>query len=184
MQTWEYAPQYAIRTYAFISPFILVGHILKSLQLSKFAIFVGIRSVIAFFSALSHSFLINAYKSTLGEEFSFILFVFFLASPGIFFSSSSLLPSSICGSLVSLSVGYWFQNQDELCIIFGCIAVLWSGWPFVGLIFAPLGVHILYRRFKKNGIYSVIYISFIGILAIVAIASPAALIDIYSYNKW
>ena len=184
MQTWEYAPQFAIRTYAFISPFLIVGQTLKYLLLTKFAIFVGIRCAIAFVAAISHTFLINSFNSMLSEEYSFIFFIFFVTSPGIFFSSSSLLPSSICSSLVSLSVGYWFRKKDELCILFGCIAVLWSGWPFVGLIFAPLGLHILYRRFMYNGMYSVLYILTTGVVLLVTIGAPAALIDIYYYDKW
>ena len=43
MQTWEYSPTYAIRSYAFIYPFYIIGSLLKYFSFSKIQIFYGIK---------------------------------------------------------------------------------------------------------------------------------------------
>jgi hypothetical protein len=43
-----------------------------------------------------------------------------------------------------LSFAYWMNNKFLHSITFGSFAVLWTGWPFVGLILLPIGLHMLY----------------------------------------
>ena len=53
-------------------------------------------------------------------------------STGIFYSSTSYLPSAVCSSLLVLSMSSLLRSRFVVTISLGCIAVLWTGWPFVG----------------------------------------------------
>jgi alpha-1,2-mannosyltransferase len=88
MQTWEYAPQYAIRTYTFISPFWAIGFVLKSLNFSKLNIFYGIRIFLGLFTAISETFFVSTIHEKYGEMISEFTFIFLLFSSGVLYCST------------------------------------------------------------------------------------------------
>jgi hypothetical protein len=53
-------------------------------------------------------------------------------------------------SVVMLATSTWMKGYYVLTIILGCIAVLWSGWPFVGILFVPLGIHMLWATYYDS----------------------------------
>ena len=143
MQTWEYAPQYAIRTYSFICPFYLLSAALVKLGLTKVAIFRIVRSLIGVFTAYSESAFLSAISINIGSDVASITCLFMLFSPGLFFCATSYLPSAVCTSLLMLSCAAWLQQHFIKSIFWGCVAVLCTGWPFCGLLFLPLGIHMV-----------------------------------------
>ena len=59
--------------------------------------------------------------------------------------------SAVIMSLVMFAAASWMTHKYELTILWGCLAVLWSGWTFAGVIFIPLAYPcygILYQYYK------------------------------------
>ena len=150
MQTWEYSPSYAIRTYAFITPFWLLGSALKLFDSSKVNMFYSIRTALAILSALSESFFVVAIYEYYGKSIGDLTLVFTLFSSGILYCSSALLPSAVIMSLVMIATTSWLRGRHLTTILIGCISVLWSGWPFIGIIYVPFGLHMLFDTFFNN----------------------------------
>jgi alpha-1,2-mannosyltransferase len=150
MQTWEYSPLYAIRTYAFISPFWVMCSVLKLFQFSKLGVFFGIRIFLGTAAALSETFFVSAVYENYGRTVGNLTFVFTLFSSGILYCSTALLPSAVIMSLVMIASASWLRHQHSLTIFLGCITVFWSGWPFAAVIFVPFGLHMLVDTYSSS----------------------------------
>lgn len=191
MQTWEYSTQFALRTYAFIWPNVLLCKVISIVlgPLTKKMTFYAIRMMFGVFTAYAESRFSSAIMKVFNEERGLTVAVLICISPGIFLSSTSYLPSAQAMSLVMLSCSNWMEKRYIASIAFGSIAVCWTGWPFVALVFIPIGVHMLFTTFSSGSAVasSLKKISrFIaqGLLTLLAVAVPASLIDIWTYNKW
>jgi alpha-1,2-mannosyltransferase len=183
MQTWEYAPEYAIRTYAFIVPFWCLGYVISQFVASKLAVFYGIRAVLGCVNAYISANFVKQVNITFGERMASALFVLMLASPGIFYASTAYLPSAATMSLCMLAFSSWLGDKYVRAIFWGCLAVLWTGWPFVGVILVPLGLHMLISTFLKTGVRGAFWLALSGAVVLVCVAAPPVLIDSYFYGK-
>ena len=192
MQTWEYSPDFAIRTYAFIYPLFVVGSVVKSFFPNKVQLFLFFRVLFGFSTAFSEAMFLNAIKMKF-QNIEFILaFVFTAFSSGMFFASTSFLPSAVTMNFVMLSYSQWMKKKYLASIAFGCIAVFWSGWPFVSILFLPIGVHMLWnqyeygylkRKSQYDGWFESLKLIVFGIVILLLIAIPAFLLDMKMYNK-
>lgn len=148
MMTWEYSPEFAIRTYAFVLPFIPMSRLLTIMGCDKITIFFSIKLVLGQGFAWAASQLLRSVRLSLccgprdeedevqGMETMLFSLALLLAAPGIFFSSTAFLPSAVCSSLVMAAIANWSDcghPRRELygyfaAIVFGCLAVVASGW--------------------------------------------------------
>ena len=192
MQTWEYAEQFAIRTYAFILPFLGISTLFKvyfKVQL-KISFFLIIRLTLSVMSAYSEKRFVLAIQKLFGITIALNTAMFMILSPGIFICSTAFLPSAVAMSVVMLSISFWMEGMYVFSIAMGCIAVFWTGWPFVGVLFVPLGLHMLVvaccpseeKNSKTN--YSVFSLILYGFITLIFIAGSAAAVDIFMYKKW
>lgn len=184
MQTWEYSPVYAIRTYAFILPFRWFATTLKGFSIEGREIFLGVRLALAIFNAIAESGFVSHIRYKLGSQTGMLTMALMMCSPGLFYSMTSFLPSSVAASLVMLAFSSWLEDHFFSAIACGCVAVLCTGWPFVGLILLPMGFHMLlaaYYRKRKWG--DVVVLCFSGATIVLSVAAPPFLIDSYMYNK-
>ena len=193
MQTWEYSPTYAIRTYSFIYPFYLIVSMLKLTGVSKQMIFYIIKALLGTCAAIAETRFISTLHRTVGLSVSANAAVFLFLSPGVFFASTSYLPSAVCMSLLMLSISSWLENRFLNCIIWGSIAVLCTGWPFVGLLFLPLGLHMVVHSYASviyskgthlSALRKVAQLAGAGIIVIAVIQGSVLLLDYKYYNRW
>ena len=198
MQTWEYSPEYAIRTYAFVLPFVPFCKVLSFLGFSKITIFYGVKFVLGQGFAWAMSRFLNAIKAQFGEDIMYSSLVLLLSSPGIFFSSTSYLPSAACSSLIMGAFSSWLncngcQRQLRgyfLSIFFGCIAVIYSGWPFVAVLFVPMGISMVMACVTTKdaslgeGLRSLLLLLFGGVCILILTAVTVGAIDSVMYGKW
>jgi len=193
MQTWEYAPQYAIRTYAFIYPFVIIANTLKWLGWGKEAIFYSIKAILGTCCAFAQTRLVSTLSRTVGMSASSNAAVLLVLAPGVFFASTSFLPSAACMTLLMLSISCWLENRFLNSILWGTIAVLSTGWPFCGLLFLPLGIHMLVHSYASvmyskgthaSAIRKVLQVIFGGILSVVFVQTAVFLLDHHFYAKW
>lgn len=191
MQTWEYSPDYAIRTYAFIAPLWGAGEALKAVlgrgDDAKVEVFYGIRVLLGIFTALAQAKFLTAIRQSHGVEgpllfrLTLLLLVF---APGVFFSSTSFLPSAVAMSCVMMCCSEWMMGKHLSLIFWGSVAVLMTGWPFVGLIVLPLGIHMLVQRFQLSGqLMGVVNFAFSALRIVAVVAITAGAIDIVAYKR-
>jgi hypothetical protein len=211
MQTWEYAPQYAIRTYSFITPFWIFGSFLKFLNVQKLFVFYGIRMLLGCFGAISEGFYVVTIYENYGVEIGRYTLLFLLCSSGVLYCSTALLPSAVIMSIMMVSSSLWIRRQYIATIFLGCVAVLWSGWPFVGILFIPFGLHMLWdtyyntdkndniieqevtknvedkmeisNRERFEGMQNVVILCFQGLFILMLAAGSAIAVDYFMYNR-
>lgn len=83
MQTWEYSPQYAIRSYVFILPLYLLGRFLQNfLSLEKISLFFAIKLCLGFFYLWSSVQLAQTIRKVVPNDMYRYCFVLLTLSPG------------------------------------------------------------------------------------------------------
>lgn len=154
MQTWEYSPLFAIRTYAFVLPLVPFAHVGDIIGISKINYFFFCKLLLGLLFTMSSKQFYGSVRDKMGCRMANYTFLFLLSSPGIFFCSTALLPSAVCASLVMLSFASWLRGYNIWGIFYGCVAVIWSGWPFVAVVFVPIGVHMVCTRWTDPPVLS------------------------------
>lgn len=185
MQTWEYAPEYAIRTYSFIAALWPFGFFYKTVGLSKPEIFLGIRLILGSFTAYAESKLVWAIEEVFGLAYMQLMTMILVFSPGIFFSATAFLPSAVAMSLTMLFLGAWLKGEFVTAIAWACISVLCTGWPFVGLLYLPFGLHMLSKRNSEAGLVKgVMPLCYRGAFVLVFFLAISTAIDFLLYGKF
>lgn len=174
MQTWEYAPQYALRTYAYLLPMaglakclqfilkilptttlrhLLSGSVQRNILISaamdshddKPLLFAMLRSSLALISCYSElSFLSSIYDIISPNSAHFTALCSFTAA-GNFHANQAFLPSSSVMILWRLSAADQLRGYDGCAIFWGLVAVLAVGWPFCAVLFIPTGLCALWK---------------------------------------
>ncbi|XP_071527960.1 alpha-1,2-mannosyltransferase ALG9 [Panulirus ornatus] len=145
-QTWEYAPQYALRSYTYILIHAVPGWIYSSLlQSNRMLVFFFIRCMLAlgcsgcelyFYRGICREFGANVGRLTL----SILVF-----AAGMFISSTAYLPSSFAMYMTLMSMGAWYHQSYELAIFTTAISAF-LGWPFAAAIGIPVAYDIVFRK--------------------------------------
>ena len=129
MQTWEYSPLYAIRSYTFLSPLARIGDVINSMTntVKPSNIFYFYRFIIGGFSFYCQSVFCNTIYWKVDSNIGIILYWLMFTTAGILFYSTSLLPSAISCNLLMLSISNFIRKSDLLAIGWGCVAVCSTG---------------------------------------------------------
>jgi alpha-1,2-mannosyltransferase len=199
LQTWEYANQYALRTYAYLAPLYAVSKVLLPVipslppsiwpllqQVSgvtspKVGLFLLLRALLAGSMAVAElSFVQALAKVPSGRVVSLVTAFLLLTCTGMSHASGALLPSTTLTLLWLLGAAAYLQEQHVKFSILAVTATLAIGWPFGCLLFVPLGMHVLMREFQKGNIAKFI-LSIICITAV--IQSVVMAIDYFQYGR-
>jgi len=163
MQTWEYSPVYALRSYLYIELhglFLRAGRAL--LALDDVQSFYWLRSGLAALCAGSEAAFCAAVSCSLGPRAGVLTLAFLAPASGMFHASVALLPSTTCMYCVLLGFAAWLRGRHALGLMCGSFAVLLS-WPFVALAFVPMGLDAL--RPGALGLAGVVGVAVAAILA-------------------
>ena len=147
--------QYGLRSYTILVPFALFAKVMAVLfNGNKSMVFYAIRILLAFFCSFSETVFIRGTRKLFGHAASIPLWLFLLCSSGMYTASTSFVNSSLAMMSVFLSYGIWMGYDNHfLSLLIGAAAVVYD-WPFVGVVFIPMGLHCLYKRgFGKTLIY-------------------------------
>ncbi|KAK3337826.1 Alg9-like mannosyltransferase family-domain-containing protein [Neurospora tetraspora] len=141
LQTWEYSPDYAIRSWLYIALHAIVGNIRRLLPHSnKVAEFYFVRYVLAFVCALSQTLMWRAVCLALNPRIGLFFIVALVSSPGNFHSSTAFLPSSFAMYMAMLGAAAFINWRGGLktsraMFYFAVGGVI--GWPFAAALCAP-----------------------------------------------
>eukprot|EP00536_Pseudo-nitzschia_multiseries_P001021 jgi/Psemu1/317480/estExt_fgenesh1_pm.C_130003 len=147
-QTWEYSNEFALRTYAYLTP--IAGVAWVYLQ--------GLRSGI-FPSWLWPLLTEQMFDPSQSSNIALFVFWFFLvgwvteflllSSAGMAHSAAALLPSSTLMGMWLLAAAAYLRKQHVLFCLVAISATLAIGWPFGVLVLVPLGIGVLVREQER-----------------------------------
>ena len=208
MQTWEYAPQYALRTYAYLFPMAILNRLYNLLQIPKVQAFAMLRCTLAAITAISELRIAHALLpySISSPSLSIWTLVILLTSAGMFHSAPAYLPSATAMICVMNSVACQLNSAApnlsnaatqhssrkwDGAILWGLVAILMTGWPFCAVLFIPLGFYAIWDSFTSmnngNGgapsSHEVVHLMGRVIIYAVAIQTIVMVIDYQYYGK-
>ncbi|SCU98434.1 LAMI_0F14620g1_1 [Lachancea mirantina] len=160
-QTWEYSPEYSIRSWAFLLPLYSLleplRRVLTLYNLPSYYLFYAGRCLLGLFSLASEISLRNEIQQTLSQDTADVWVVLQILNPGWFHASVELLPSSFAMvtylGAMKYTLRYLSSKSSKsfvksLSFVFiGGVA----GWPFSLLLGVPLVLHyILLHKFSQS----------------------------------
>ncbi|KAA8574676.1 hypothetical protein EYC84_003926 [Monilinia fructicola] len=141
LQTWEYSPDYAIRSWLYITIHALIGNVRRLLPFpTKLGEFYFVRYGLAFICALCQTQMFRVINGTLNPRVAMFFMMANIFSPGFFHASASFLPSSFAMYTTMLGMAAFMNWRGGLKTAQG---IFWFavggilGWPFSLALSAP-----------------------------------------------
>ncbi|RMZ82667.1 hypothetical protein DV738_g1617, partial [Chaetothyriales sp. CBS 135597] len=142
-ETWEYSPQYAIRSWAYTLLHALPLAPFRLLATSKTTQFYLLRGLLGFFSAALSTRVYSAVSRALHPRIGVLYLLISVVSPGFFHASTAFLPSSFAMYFSALGIASFLSPAGpdgpyttRTIVYFGAGALL--GWPFSAALILPL----------------------------------------------
>ena len=161
-QTWEYSPEYAIRSWLYIAIHAFIGRSIALFTWEPYAKrheFIGIRIALATVSAFCQARLFNAVAKHVETRVAVLMALVMTSSTGMFYASVAYLPSSFSmyTSMLGLAAFLKTKGKPETTKVifwFGLGVVL--GWPFSGALILPLLMdEFMYVLIKRDLVTSI-----------------------------
>lgn len=142
LQTWEYSPEYAIRSWLYVVihavPSKLGGMFFFSKKRFEFYL---VRIVLGIVCAGAETRLFHAISRAINIRTAVIFAIAMVTSPGMFYASVAYLPSSFAMYTSMMGLAAFMDTSSGLktsqgIMWFGIGAIL--GWPFAAALILPL----------------------------------------------
>ena len=160
LQTWEYSPEYAIRSWLYILIHVFPGQLGDFLLKQKYYGFYLTRVMLACVCAGAETQLFSAISRSFNPRTAKIFLIAMTTTPGLFFASVAYLPSSFAmyTSMMGLAafMGSGIQINTKSGIVWFGIGAL-VGWPFAAALVLPLFVDELNRIWETKSIWGTAY---------------------------
>ena len=184
-ETWEYAPQYAIRSWAYITLHAIVPGSLA--HLPSYVSFYALRVVLAIASSFADAFLYERVAQFVHVRIARYMLVFLVACAGMHSASVALLPSSMVMYTTSVGMAYAMQPASmaasrrtyraTAAFAFGALC---SGWPYALVLAVPFVLEELCgaplgRRLARG--------CSAALLSALCVGVPTVLIDSLAYGR-
>lgn len=195
LQTWEYSPVYAIRSWAYVGIHAGIINIARILGIEhKQMLFLVLRSVLGVVSALSEARLYRTLKQY-SRRVALFYVVFSAASTGMFHGSVSYLPSSFAMYMFTFGMSYFLDKTCKcrrLAFVKGLSFTLFGaifGWPFAAAMIVPFGVNYVFNCLYAanpritNGLGCIFKTAWLSFLITVALCIAIVSIDSIFYRK-
>jgi alpha-1,2-mannosyltransferase len=212
MQTWEYAPQYALRTYAYLLPMAgiakicqlvldalpanLIEQLSRLLMLPSYTsttmlgsgnkplLFALLRVSLAITSSYAEISFFRSIHDRISPNLAYMTAFAQLTSAGFFHANQAYLPSSSVMMLWQLSIANQFRENHGWAIFLGLLAVLAVGWPFCAVLFVTTGCWALTSsKSKQTPTHAVMCVLLRTLLHTIAIQAVIFAVDYYYYGK-
>ncbi|KAL1518698.1 hypothetical protein AB1Y20_002985 [Prymnesium parvum] len=186
LQTWEYSPAYALRSYAYLALHAAAARLAAPLVVRR-AQFFAVRAALGALSALLEARFarrVCVWASTEVGEYTWLLL---LSSAGMFHAAVAFLPSSFAMLAVLVAWTAWMdaaaprasaslKARAYATAIFAIAGGCLIGWPFLCIAAVPLAL---------DAIISLGPIKFaaISMRAAAVFVLPSAAFDSYMYGK-
>jgi alpha-1,2-mannosyltransferase len=201
LQTWEYAPTFALRTYIYLMPLTFMErlyqiisniiplgsvHHLSSMsstrQIDGPYMFQLLRGTIAVGTAFCEIRLVSAIKKCYCQSTAYSTWCILLVSTGMFVAGPAFLPSATVMNCLMMSISDQLEHKFNNAILWGLISCLTTGWPFCAILFIPLAIQSILAKYKISCTDSIKLIVRVGVQAFV-IQLLVMTIDFFYYGK-
>lgn len=154
-QTWEYAPQFSIRSWLYIFVHAIIGKLASFISSEKIFQFYVVRIILAMACAFSETRLFAAISSNMNPRTGVMFMIAMTSSPGMFHASVAYLPSSFSMYTAMLGTAAFMDwlgglKAAEGIMWFGIGAII--GWPFAAALIAPLILEDIYMAYRAKDI--------------------------------
>ncbi|CAG8555774.1 1225_t:CDS:10 [Paraglomus occultum] len=205
MQTWEYSPEFSIRSWAYIKihswtlAFLLffLRHIFN---FDKIRIFYTLRVIFAIAGTFCESMMYRTVKYQFGERVGQFFFFALMISAGMWNASTAFLPSTFTMYTTMLAFTYALRPVQKIVNRRVQYSVFWFGigallaWPFSAAIGIPFVIEELFisghdlRTWERdNNVWiwnRLKRLVLASLLASAGILSFIIGVDFYYYNKF
>lgn len=156
-QTWEYAPQYAIRTWLYPGAHAILAFFGRSLRPfgTKVIQFYFVRFALGLFCALCSARLYAQVSRALHPKIGVFFAVILATSSGMFHASVAMLPSAFGMDMMMLAMAAFLDWRAGPSTAEG---MMWLGfgsifaWPFVGALMIPfMAEEFLIAYYTESG---------------------------------
>ncbi|KAI8912704.1 Alg9-like mannosyltransferase family-domain-containing protein [Gorgonomyces haynaldii] len=172
-QTWEYAPQFGLRSYAYVLPL--------AFPLPKTIKFFVTRFLLAVVCWLCERYLVKTVNKFVSSAVGWYMAVFLTFSPGMFISAPALLPSSFAMNCFMVAFGLTLKpatlKRVVKYVLTMVLGITW-GWPF--LAFLGL-IYLFHLLFQQNRLTVLLYLVQ-GTILTPLVIGPLLLIDYQFYQ--
>ena len=184
MQTWEYSPAYALRSYLYVglhAAVIKLAEWTDSVELvggGKIGEFYALRVALAVACAACEAWLVHAIAGRMRRSIAVVTAAVLACSAGMFHASVAFVPSSFTMYTVMLTYAAWMRGSDALAVFWTGVSAL-IGWPFSVVIAVPLALDIA-RRYLTRLHLPILW----ALLTAAVCLVPSAVIDRHYYGRW
>ncbi|EGW30972.1 uncharacterized protein SPAPADRAFT_62874 [Spathaspora passalidarum NRRL Y-27907] len=185
-QTWEYSPEFSIRSYAYLIPYYAIAKVVSPFVESPEQVFYIIRLIglcgFTSFCEIKLFIKLSQYSTNLANWW----ILFNTVAPGMSHARVALLPSSLAMQTTMLAmvdiIDYVKTKQDSrlVCAVFWYFVGGVLGWPFALALGVPVGIYILSEIVQKNVKFTILIRC---VLALASIVVPIVIIDSIFYQK-
>ncbi|KAJ2755855.1 mannosyltransferase [Coemansia pectinata] len=182
-QTWEYAPQYALRSYGYLELHRVLIMLMSFVGIStRIQVFYAVRLALGVGCAFCEAVFVRAVARHVDRRVSNYTLLGLAGMAGMFHSGAALLPSSFAmcwamlGSAAAMSAPGTRRRVG--CAVWAfAVAVVW-GWPYSAVVALPFVVEEIVERreFLINSMA-------MGVGAVAVTAGLAAAIDSWYYGS-
>ena len=145
-QTWEYSPEYGLRSWFYI----LVHGLPATIHLPFMSgpmLFFFIRMMLALFCTFSQLWLCESIQVVFGGNVANLWMWLTVVTTGNFISSTAFLPSTTCMYLTCIWMGFWLRNKYNWAVYTVAFSAMFS-WPFSVALGIPLAIDCIGRKRK------------------------------------
>lgn len=143
LQTWEYSPVYAIRSWAYVglhAVILTLGRLVPFVGNDKTSQFYFLRIVLGVFCAACETKLFSVIARTTSPRIAVMFLVIMASSAGMFHAGTAYLPSTFAMYTTMLGTAAFMDWRGGLrtaqgIFWFGLGALL--GWPFAAALIVP-----------------------------------------------
>ena len=159
-QTWEYSPEYSIRSWLYVVIHAVIGKIGSLFSSYTTFEFYFIRLALAAVCAACETRLFSSISKTFNPRVGIMFGIIMAFSPGMFHASVAYLPSSFSMYTTMMGMAAFMDWRGGLktaqgIMWFGIGAIV--GWPFSGILIAPLLIEDLALSSLTGDVSEIIY---------------------------
>ena len=173
LQTWEYSPEYAIRSWLYVLIHAIPSRLAAGFVSKKVFEFYFLRGVLGSICAVCETCLFSTIARIMSPRIAVIFLLAMATSSGMFHASVAYLPSSFAMYTAMMGAAAFMNVKDGLNTVEG---IMWFGigatvgWPFSAALivtFIPDELIYLKRTADTKGVASRVLSGVLRTLAIV-----------------
>ncbi|KAJ1987261.1 mannosyltransferase [Coemansia spiralis] len=183
-QTWEHAPQYALRSFGYL---YIYKYLVQALHFvlgfrSKSQVFFAVRISLALFSSFCEALFVRQVAKNVDRKIANYTILALFGMAGLFHSTGAVLPTTFAMHFGLLATA--MQGESDFWAVFGFSVASVVGWPYAIVVAVPFVLEALCVQ-RNNGSRLKQVGCLFGLLFLMstALLLPMVLVDSWHYGR-